>query len=172
MSVRPRTGDRGPRRGPPTLVGGCAARFDGGVVRRALALAAALLGLLLMHGVGGHSAHAGQVHATDGHAGAVAQAYDAHAAAGHDPQGDAVHASCTGSCAGEVAAPLPRQVSEVLMTLCLTILLTAAGLLLLGRHWRRPSVLRADVPTPPTPWASLRRVLRPPDLHALSVLRC
>ena len=169
MSVRPQTGDRDPRRGPPTLVGGCAARFDGGVVRRALALAAALLGLLLMHGVGGHSAHAGQVHAADGHA--VAEAHDAHAAAGHAPPGDAVDASCTGSCADEVAAPLPRQVSEVLMTLCLTILLAAAGLLLLG-HWRRPSVLRADVPTPATPWVAVRRVLRPPDLHALSVLRC
>lgn len=136
-----------------------------------LALAAALLGLLLMHGVGAHSAHAGQVHATDGHAGEVAQAHDAHAAAGHAPQGDAVHASCEGSCAGEVAAPLPRQVSEVLMTLCLTVLLTAAGLFL-GRQWSRPSVLRADVPTPATPWAATRRVLRPPDLHALSVLRC
>lgn len=144
------------------------------MVRRALALAAALLGLLLMHGVGGHSAHAGQVHAADGHAGAVtvAGAQDDHAAAGHAPPGDAVHASCTGSCADEVAAPLPRQVSEVLMTLCLTILLTAAGLLLLGRHWRRPSVLRADVPTPATPWVAVRWVLRPPDLHALSVLRC
>jgi hypothetical protein len=146
------------------------------VVRRVLALAAALLGLLLMHGVGGHSAHAGQVHAADGHAGTVAEraaeAHDAHAATEHATPGDAVHASCTGSCAGEVAAPLPRQVSEVLMTLCLTVLLTAAGLLLLGRPWRRPSVLRADVPTPATPWAAARRLLRPPDLHALSVLRC
>lgn len=143
------------------------------MVRRALALAAALLGLLLMHGVGGHSAHAGQVHAADGHAGAgaVAGAHDAHAAAGHAPPGDAVHASCTGSCADEVAAPLPRQVSEVLMTLCLTILLAAAGLLLL-RHGRRPSVLPADLPAPVMPWVAARRVLRPPDLHALSVLRC
>lgn len=151
------------------------------MVRRALALAAALLGLLLMHGVGGHSAHAGQVHAADGHAGAVAAdghagavagAQDAHDATGHDLRADALHASCTGSCAGEVAAPLPRQVSEVLMTLCLTILLAAAGLLLLGRHWRRPSVLRADIRAPATPWVAVRRVLRPPDLYALSVLRC
>lgn len=142
------------------------------MVRRALALAAALLGLLLMHGVGGHSAHAGQVHAADGHAGAVAGAQDAHDATGHDLRADALHASCTGSCAGEVAAPLPRQVSEVLMTLCLTILLAAAGLLLLGRHWRRPSVLRADIRAPATPWVAVRRVLRPPDLYALSVLRC
>lgn len=146
------------------------------MVRRVLALAAALLGLLLMHGVGAHSAHAGQVHASDGHAGAVsghtAEVQDAHAAAGHASYGDAVGASCTGSCAGEVAAPLPRQVSEVLMTLCLTILLTAAGLLLLGGEWRRPSVLRADVPNLATPCAATRRVLRPPDLHALSVLRC
>lgn len=149
------------------------------MVRRALALAAALLGLLLMHGVGGHSAHAGQVHVADGHAGTAAghagtaaEAQDAHAAAGHESHGYAAHASCTGSCAGEVAAPLPRQVSEVLMTLCLTVLLAAAGLLLLGSPWRRLSVLRADVPMPATPWAAARRVLRPPDLHALSVLRC
>lgn len=159
-------------KGPSTLVGGCAARFDGGVVRRSLAVAAALLGLLLMHGVGGHSAHAGQVHAADGHVGTLAQAQDAHAATGHDPVGDAVHASCPASCTADVAAPLPRQVSEVLMTLCLTILLAAAGLLLVGDHWRRPSALRADVPRPATPWAATRRVLRPPDLHALSVLRC
>ncbi len=124
-----------------------------------LALAAALLGLLLMHGVGGHSAHAGEVHATGGHAGAVTEAH-----------GDAVHASCAGPCAGEVAAPLPRQVSEVLMTLCLTILLTAAGLLLLGGEWRRPSVLRADRPIS-SRWPG-RPAKRPPDLHALSILRC
>ncbi len=145
-------------------------RFDGRVLRRALALAAALLGLLLMHGVGGHSAHAGEVHATGGPAGAVSETHDARGATGHESHGDAVRASCAGPCAGEVAAPLPRQVSEVLMTLCLTILLTAAGLLLLGGEWRRPSVLRADHPTS-SRWPG-GPALRPPDLHALSILRC
>lgn len=138
-----------------------------------LALAAALVGLLLMHGVGGHSAHAGAVHESAGRAGVTATAgHGPHGATGHGSDADTTLAPCAGSCTGETATPLPRQVSEVLMTLCLTILLTAAGLLLLGGHWRRPSVLGVDPPALVSPGAAVRRALRPPDLHALSVLRC
>lgn len=140
--------------------------------RRALAVAAALLGLLLMHGVGGHSAHAGPAHAGSSHDAAAQASVGPHGLAGQATYADAAGAPCPGSCAGDTAGPLPRQVSEVLMTLCLTVLLTVAGLLLLGLGWRRPSFLRLDLPAPAPPWDAVRRVLRPPDLHALSVLRC
>jgi hypothetical protein len=151
------------------------------VTRRALVVAAALLGLLLMHGVGGHSAHAAEVHADAGHAGtsahgsahrAPASAHEASAST-YNPTYDGPTATTTGcstGCATDSAAPLPREVSDVLMTLCLTILL-AAAVLLLGRAGPGLSALQ-PLRLRWTPAPARDETSRPPDLHALSILRC
>lgn len=144
------------------------------MTRRALAVAAALLGLLLMHGVGGHSAHAGEVHSDAGHAGAAAlgSAHEVPASTHHDPAQDRAAATtgCSTGCAADSAAPPPREVSDVLMTLCLTILL-AAAVLLLGRAGPGLSVLQ-PLRLRWTPAPARDEPSRPPDLHALSILRC
>lgn len=141
------------------------------MTRRVLALAAALLGLLVMHGVGVHSAHAAEVHANPGHDASAAHgsAHEASESAPIDPS--AVTRECTNGCATDSAAPLPRELSESLMALCLVVLLAVAGLLLLtGPAWRLSLLQPSSRLGPVGPPTSVRA--RPPDLHALSVLRC
>lgn len=163
------------------------------MTRRVLALAAALLGLLVMHGVGVHSAHAADVHAaglhaaephTAGHpAGSMTGSVTASAHVGvpvADPaprtdhgyaEGDTAQQGCTTVCLADAAAPLPREVSESLLALCLVVLLAVAGLLLLtGPAWRLSLLQPSPRLGPVGPPTSVRA--RPPDLHALSVLRC
>lgn len=126
-----------------------------------------LLGLLAMHGIGGHAAHAGEAgHGPMADASAVAGAADV-------PVAD--H-SCPGGCAaGQSAAAVPAHGSgtPMLAALCLTVLMAAAALLAL----RHGSLRLALLQPPRLPRVSRRhpyalRLHDPPDLHALSVLRC
>lgn len=154
------------------------------MTRRVLALAAALLGLLVMHGVGTHSAHAAGAH-TDHASGGNSLT------APHDPATGTVGGSTHGAMHGpdhasepapataegsasrvvETAGPLSLEVSEALLALCLAVLLAVVGLVLLGSPWSTRSRL-LPVPRSERVGPGTAVPARPPDLHALSVLRC
>jgi hypothetical protein len=132
-----------------------------------------LLGLLLMHGFGGHAVHAAQSHT----------AHPAHDATGlalasMDPGTDAGHAveepGCPGGCTEVASTPLPTQAPSQhgLLVLCATVLLALTALLAPGSRQSRLAMLQPPRPTRACPPGRARRGTGPPDLHALSVLRC
>jgi len=158
------------------------------VTRRVLALAAALLGLLVMHGVGTHSAHAASAHTDHARGGSTLTAPHDPATAttagsghrsGHGSAHGSAHASQPvpatadgfASRVSDTAAPLSHEVSEVVLALCLAVLLAVVGVVLLGSPWSTRSRL---LPTPRGERVGPGTAVpaRPPDLHALSVLRC
>ena len=119
-----------------------------------------LLGLLLMHGFGGHAAHA-----------AAPAAHESHAAA---PAGTVDH-PCSEGCVDVSAAPVPGQPSPGggLVVLCAAVLLALTVLLLLGTAGQgRPAVMQPLRPHSCGPPPGSRFAVAAPDLHALSVLRC
>ena len=152
-----------------------------------------LLGLLLMHGFGGHAAHAA-VHTGPGHTG-PGHTGPGHTGPGHTGPGlsGAMHAgsswsggvqdsaaapadhSCAGDCAQAVVAPAPGDPTPAggLVALCAAALLALAALLLLRvTGQQRPALLQAPRAVRSTRPPGARAAPPPPDLLALSVRRC
>lgn len=150
-------------------------RLNAGVTRRVVVLAAALLGLLLMHGVSAHGAHAAGAHpAGHGADHAIGARLDQPHAAVRDgvpAVAPAAEPGCEGGCARDAAAPTSRELSQALVALCLTIVLATGVLLLLGSSGPRGSCLVA-LRRPPASGPATAAPARPPDLHVLSILRC
>lgn len=136
-----------------------------------------LLGLLLMHGFGGHAAHAahdaGQ-HGAHGASAALTHGHDALAT------GAAVWSGALGDCAGDGCAssaiaapgPEPRSGGHGVVALCAAVLLALLAALLAALARRRPALLQPARATRAGPPARARTTRARPDLHALSVLRC
>lgn len=123
-----------------------------------------LLGLLLMHGFGGHAAHAAQ---TAAHTAAHTAATTLSPPHAEQP--------CHGGCAEVVAAPAPGQPTPDggLVALCATVLLALTALLLLGlAGQRRTALLQPPHGTGAGAPPGARADVAPPDLHALSLQRC
>lgn len=148
-------------------IGGVQARHASTLALGALVL----LGLLLMHGFGGHAAHA-----------AAPAAHESHSVAPADPADpDRTHVvatvdhSCSEGCADVSAAPAPGQPTPGggLVALCAAVLLALTVLLLLGTagQWRA-ALLQPLPPTGTGPPPGSRLAVPAPDLHALSILRC
>ena len=140
---------------------------------RVLAVVAALLGIVLMHGLAGHgTAHAG--HAGHGVAAVAAPVpghadHAAHAVAPVDHAGAPADDVAAATSDGGAAAGLAGLCLAVLATGLLAFLVAAVGRP--GRGWTARAVgaaarrgVRPAADRPPGP--------RPPDLHALGVLRC
>ena len=132
-----------------------------------------LLGLLLMHGFGGHAVHAGQSH--DAHpahdaTGLALASMDAGAVAGHAVE----QPGCPGGCVEVASTPLPTQAPSQhgLLVLCATVLLALTALLAPDSWQSRLALLQPPRPVRAGPPGRSRRGTGPPDLHALSVLRC
>ncbi|MAY98644.1 MAG: hypothetical protein CMH84_19240 [Nocardioides sp.] len=133
--------------------------------------AAMLLGLLLMHGFGGHAAHASAPATHAPHSATLADTSDLDrtrlvATADH---------LCSERCADVSAAPAPGQPTPGggLVALCATVLLALTALLLLGTagQWR-PALLQPLRATGTGPPSRSRLAVPAPHLHALSILRC
>ncbi len=150
-----------------TSIGGVQARH----AAKLLLGASALLGLLLMHGFGGHAAHAA---APASHASPTATVSDA-TAVDRTPLVASADHPCSQGCADVSAAPAPGQPTPGggLVALCATVLLALTALLLLGTAGqRRPALLQPHRSSGSGPPPRARAGTPAPDLHALSILRC
>ena len=136
-----------------------------------------LLGLLLMHGFGGHAAHAavhtGPGHTGPGHTGpglsGAMHAGSSWSGGVQDSAAAPADHSCAGDCAQAVVAPAPGDPTPAggLVALCL-----AALLLLRVTGQQRPALLQAPRAVRSTRPPGARAAPPPPDLLALSVRRC
>ena len=173
----------------------------GGVVRpsrvRAARLAvvlAAVAGFFVMHGLATHGAAVRPPTATTaltaltGSTSASADSHTAgHAAAGHAAAGHAAagHAAAGHSAAGHSAAghsashdqhdPAgthdPSTPHPDMVGLCLAVLVLVAAVALRAGA-SRPGAVQGSTTRALRSLLATTRVLRPPDLHALSILRC
>lgn len=116
------------------------------LLSRAVVTLVALAGLFAMHGLADHGV------------------------AGHGAVPAAHHATTDGAGHGDPAPATP--VAHDMAGLCLALL--ALGLLLLLGHGPGADRRRTLLPAAPTGWRAppRPRTSDPPDLHALSVLRC